>query len=209
MENLPAIIVAIGGVISAIATPLAAWFAYNQYTKNKMTDLKVEQYKKDMEAKANRRADHSGIVYGELWDVLHTLDCDRVYIVQPHPLGNEALLSVYYEVKRKGIEPMKPHIQQMPIAEVANFNRSLIENQFLYIEDVNTVEDKVAHSIFSSYGCDKAIVQKLNDRRHDWTGSIFCEFTSSAEMPSEEDAREILKKAASSIQYLLPEFIAA
>lgn len=47
--DLAAIIVAIGGVVSAIATPLAAWFAYNQYTKNKMTDLKVEQYKKEQE----------------------------------------------------------------------------------------------------------------------------------------------------------------
>lgn len=202
MENLPAI-------ISAMGTIVAAFFAYNQYTKNKMTDLKVEQYKKDMEVKATRRADHSGIVYGELWDILHVLNADRVYIVQPHPLGNEALLSVYYEVKRKGVEPMKPHIQQIPIAEVANFNRSLTKNQFMYIEDVNTVEDKVAHSIFSSYGCDKAIVQKLNDYRHDWTGSIFCEFTSNTEFPSEEEAREVLRKAASAIQYLLPEYIPA
>lgn len=202
MENLPAIIAALGTIVSA-------FFSYNQYTKNKMTDLKVEQYKKDMEVKANRRADHSGIVYGELWDVLHTLDCDRVYIVQPHPLGNEALLSVYYEVKRKGIEPMKPHIQQMPIADVANFNRQLIENPFMYIDNIDAVEDKVAHAILSSYGCEKAIVQKLNDRRHDWTGSIFCEFTSGTEIPSEAEAREVLKKAASSIQYLLPEFIAA
>lgn len=36
MEYLPAI-------ISAIGTIIAAWFAYNQYTKNKITDLKVEQ----------------------------------------------------------------------------------------------------------------------------------------------------------------------
>ena len=202
MENLPAI-------ISAIGTIVAAFFAYNQYTKNKLTDLKVEQYKRDQERTALRRSDHSGIVFGELWNILHTLGADRVYIVQPHPLGNESLLSVYFEVKRKGVEPMKPHIQQLPIAEVANFNRQLVETQFMYIDDIDSVEDKVAHSMLSSFGCGKVIVYKLNDKRHDWTGSIFCEFTHEGDIPSADEARAILKEAASSIQYLLPEYVAS
>ena len=40
MEYLPAI-------ISALGTIIAAWFAYNQYSKNKLTDLKIEKFKKD------------------------------------------------------------------------------------------------------------------------------------------------------------------
>lgn len=39
IEYLPAI-------ISAIGTIIAAWFSYNQYSKNKLTDLKIEQFKK-------------------------------------------------------------------------------------------------------------------------------------------------------------------
>ena len=42
MEYLPAI-------ISAIGTIIAAWFAYNQYTKNKLTDLKIEKFRQDEE----------------------------------------------------------------------------------------------------------------------------------------------------------------
>ena len=126
MEYLPAI-------ISAIGTIVAAWFAYNQYTKNKLTDLKIEQYKQQEERKNKRRADNSSLVYGELWNVLHELDADRVYIVQPHPLGNESMLSVYFEVKRKGVEAMKPHIQSLPIADVAKFSSDLVRNLFLYI----------------------------------------------------------------------------
>ena len=38
MEYLPAI-------ISALGTIIAAWFAYNQYSKNKLTDLKIEKFK--------------------------------------------------------------------------------------------------------------------------------------------------------------------
>lgn len=199
MEYLPAI-------ISAIGTIIAAWFAYNQYTKNKLTDLKIEKFKRDEEVKSIRRADNSSLVYGELWNVLHSLNADRVYIVQPHPLGNESLLSVYYEVKRKGVEPMKPHIQNMQISEVAKFASDLVKNLFMYITDIDKeVQDKYAKSVLSSYGCQSAIIKRLNDNRYDWVGSIFCEFTHDIDV-SEEESRKIMHEAAMNIQYLLPEF---
>lgn len=199
MEYIPAI-------ISAIGTIIAAWFAYNQYSKNKMTDLKIEEYKQSEERKNKRRADNSSLVYGELWNVLHELGADRVYIVQPHPLGNESLLSVYFEVKRKGIEGMKTHIQNLPIADVAKFSSELVRNLFMYITDIdNQVSDKYAKSILSSYGCEAAIVKRLNDNTHDWIGSIFCEFTRPISV-TEDEARNIMHIAAINIQYLLPEY---
>lgn len=199
MEYLPAI-------ISAIGTIIAAWFAYNQYTKNKLTDLKIEKFRKDEEIKSIRRADNSSIVYGELWNILHELDADRVYIVQPHPLDNESLLSIYYEVKRKGVEPMKPHVQNLRIADVAKFSSDMVKNLFLYITDIDTqVQDKYAKSILSSYGCEAAVVKRLNDNKHDWVGSIFCEFTRPIHV-SEDEAREIMHRCAMNIQYLLPEY---
>lgn len=199
MEYLPAI-------ISAIGTIIAAWFAYNQYTKNKLTDLKIEKFRKDEEIKSIRRADNSSIVYGELWNILHELDADRVYIVQPHPLGNESLLSIYYEVKRKGVEPMKPHVQNLRIADVAKFSSDMVKNMFMYITDIDTqVQDKYAKSILSSYGCEAAVVKRLNDNKHDWVGSIFCEFTRPIHV-SEDEAIEIMHRCAMNIQYLLPEY---
>lgn len=199
MEYLPAI-------ISAIGTIIAAWFAYNQYTKNKLTDLKIEKFRKDEEIKSIRRADNSSIVYGELWNILHELDADRVYIVQPHPLENESLLSIYYEVKRKGVEPMKPHVQNLRIADVAKFSSDMVKNLFMYITDIDTqVQDKYAKSILSSYGCEAAVVKRLNDNKYDWVGSIFCEFTRPIHV-SEDEAREIMHRCAMNIQYLLPEY---
>lgn len=199
MEYLPAI-------ISAIGTIIAAWFAYNQYTKNKLTDLKIEKFRKDEEIKSIRRADNSSIVYGELWNILYELDADRVYIVQPHPLGNESLLSIYYEVKRKGVEPMKPHVQNLRIADVAKFSSDMVKNMFMYITDINTqIQDKYAKSILSSYGCEAAVVKRLNDNKYDWVGSIFCEFTRPIHV-SEDEAREIMHQCAMNIQYLLPEY---
>lgn len=199
MEYLPAI-------ISAIGTIIAAWFAYNQYTKNKLTDLKIEKFRQDEEIKSIRRADNSSIVYGELWNILHELDADRVYIVQPHPLENESLLSIYYEVKRKGVEPMKPHVQNLRIADVAKFSSDMVKNLFMYITDIDTqVQDKYAKSILSSYGCEAAVVKRLNDNKHDWVGSIFCEFTRPIHV-SEDEVREIMHRCAMNIQYLLPEY---
>lgn len=192
-------------VISALGAIIAAWLSYNQYAKNKFTDLKVERYRREEQDRCARRADNSSLVFGELWTILHELNADRVYIVQPHPLGNESLLSVYYEVKRKGIEGMKPHIQNLPIPEVAKFSSDLVKNLFMYLSDIDRdVQDRFAKSLLSSYGCQAAIIKRLNDNRHDWVGSIFCEFTRPISV-SEEEARQIMHEAAMNIQYLLPE----
>lgn len=199
MSNLSAI-------VSAIGTLIAAWFAYNQYTKNKMTDMKIEQFRQEELVKNQRRADNSLIVLGELWNVLHELNADRVYIVQPHPLGNESFVSIYYEVKRKGIEPMKPHVQSLKISEIAKFASDLVKNLFMYITDIDEeVSDKYAKSILSSYGCQAAIIKRMNDNKYDWVGSIFCEFTHPIDIQKER-AQEIMHDAATNIQYLLPEF---
>ncbi len=199
MEYLPSI-------ISAIGTILAAWFAYNQYTKNKLTDLKIEQYKKDEERKGKRRADNSSIVYGELWNILHELDADRVYVVQPHPLDNESMLSVFFEVKRKGVEGMKHNIQRLSIAEFAKFSSDLVSNLYLYYDNIDEqVSDKHAKAIFALGGCTTAAIKRLSDNAHDWVGSIFCEFTHPIDV-SEDEIKAVLHKAATNIQFILPEF---
>lgn len=200
MEYLPAI-------ISAIGTIIAAWFAYNQYTKNKITDLKVEQMRTENEMRRKRRADNSAVVYGELWEILHDLKADRVYIVQPHPLGNESMISIYFESKRKGVESMKPRIQNLKMGDVAKFCSDLTKNVFMFITDIDgQVKDICAKSLLSSCGTSQVIIKRLSDNSHDWVGSIFCEFTHDTEI-NEQEAHTIMHEAAMNIQYILPEFV--
>lgn len=200
MDNIPAIISAIGVII-------AAWFSYNQYAKNKLTDLKVEQMQRDNEVKRKRRSDNSALVHGELWQILHELRADRVYIVQPHPLGNESMVSVYFESKRKGVESMKQRIQNLKMCDVAKFCSDLTKNLFMFITDIDSqVTDRYAKSLLSSCGTEQVIIKRLSDNSHDWVGSIFCEFTHGATI-GEEKARAILHEAALNIQYILPEYI--
>lgn len=192
-------------MIATGAAILASILSYRQYSKNKMTDLKIEMYKKEEERRSYKRSENSAKVFGELWRVLYELKADRVYIVQPHPLGHASFLSVQFEVKRKGVEGMKDSIQSLPMAEVAVFSKEMAENLFMYITDIDgQVSDKVAKSILSSNGCVNAIVKRLNNST-DWVGSIFCEFTNHMTV-GEEQARHVLHEAAMNIQYILPEF---
>lgn len=191
-------------IINAIGVIIVAYFTYNQYTKNKVTDYKLEKWKEEDKVKNKRRIDNGMIVYGELWDLLYGLKADRVYIIQPYPLGHEETLSIYFEVKRKWAEPMKPHIQKMRICEVAKFASELAKNVFMYITNINEqITDRYAQSIFSSCGTNHVLVKRLSDNQHDWVGSIVCEFVGDMGI-SEEDARSELHKKATNIQYILP-----
>ena len=192
-------------IINAIGVIIVAYFTYNQYTKNKVTDYKLEKWKAEDKVSNKRRTDNSMIVYGELWDLLYELKADRVYIIQPFPLGHEETLTIYFEVKRRWAEAMRPHIQKMKISDVAKFSSDLAKNLFIYIKDIDTqVEDRYAQSILSSCGTKGAIIKRLSDNSHDWVGSIVCEFVNDMQI-SEEEAREKLNSKATNIQYILPE----
>lgn len=195
----------ISEIITALGGIIIAWFGYNQYTKNKRTDYEIEKLRTEDKVTNRRRSDNAMIIFGALWELLYAIKADRVYIVQPHPLGNEEMLSIYFEVKRRWAEPMKPHIQRMRIAEVAKFASELVHNLFMYIKNVNEdVKDRYAQSIFASCGTTSVIVKRLSDNKHDWVGSIVCEYTDPMEV-SEEESKELLHKAATNIQYILPE----
>lgn len=192
-------------IINAIGVIIVAYFTYNQYTKNKVTDYKLEKWKSEDKVANKKRTDNSMIVYGELWDLLYELKADRVYIIQPFPLGHEETLTIYFEVKRRWVEAMRPHIQKMKISDVAKFSSDLAKNLFIYIKDIDAqVEDRYAQSILSSCGTKGAIIKRLSDNSHDWVGSIVCEFVNDMQI-SEEEAREKLHSKATTIQYILPE----
>lgn len=195
----------LANVFSAIGTIIAAYFAYNQYTKNKITDLKVEYFKKEENRKSYKRNENTAKVFGELWRVLYELKADRVYIVQPHPLSHIAFLSIQFEVKRKGVTGMIDSIQSLPMSEVAVFSKNLAENLFMYYTDIdNEVNDKVAKSLLSVNGCEAVAIKRLNSSS-DWVGNIFCEFTDK-KYPDQETIRRTLHEAAINIQYILPEY---
>lgn len=204
--DLAQVITAIGGVIGAIGGIYALWTKYNQDAKNKKTEYEIEKLKEEDKKRNKKRSDNAMLVYGELWDVMHQTKASRVYIAQPHPLGHEEVMVIMFEVKRKGVESMKSHIQVINISDVPKFASELVKKPFMYITNIlNQVSDEYARSIITSHGAKSAIIRRLSDNRHDWVGSIFCEYTNTDQMISEEEAKKLLEKTAITIQYILPE----
>ena len=145
------IITALGGVLGVVSTIVVAWFGYNQFTKNKMTELKIKKIEEQDKEELMRRSDISMVIFGELWNLLYETGADRVYIVQPHPLGDEEMLTIYFEVKHKGIEPMRPHIQELKIREVDAFSEQLAKEEFMYLMDACLCVCSVALVVSDSF----------------------------------------------------------
>ena len=192
-------------IIQALGVIILGFFTYNQYTKNKLTDLKVEQLKHIDKVRSKKRLDNSMRTYEELWNTLYVLKCDRIYIIQPHPLGNEDMLSIYFEVKRRSVEGMKGEIQNKKISEVAKFAGLLARENFMYITDIEKqVEDRYAQHIFGLLDSKNIVIKKLFDNKYDWVGTIVCEFQSDMKTP-ESETKHIMHQVATNIQYILPE----
>ncbi len=196
----------IAAIITAIGTIIIAWFKYDQTRKDEMTKLEIEKIRSENTQKRKRANYCSGVIFGQLWKVLYVLNADRVYIVQPHPLGNECLLSIYYEVLQTGINGMHDEVQNLKMSEVPKFSEELARNLFMKIDDIDKVVDKRAKAMLSMHGSKMLVVKKLCDNSHDWVGSIFCEFTHGKMECSEEQAREVLHDVAMTVQFILPEF---
>ena len=187
----------------------------NRKYRDKMNELKLERYKQETERLGFKRSENTAKVFGELWKVLYETKADRVYIVQPHPMGNAAFLSIYFEVKRKGVSGMKENIQRMPMSEMAVFSNALADNLFLCFTDIDSqVKDKMAKSLFTTNGCNavaikrngcNAVAIKRLNSASDWVGNIFCEFTDEMGV-TEEQVHKVLHEAAVNIQFILPEY---
>lgn len=196
-------------IVSAVTTAAVAiwtaWFTYNQKTKDKLTDLKIEQYKKDMKRKSYKRSEDTAKVLGVLNKVLLGANADRVYIVQPHPLGHIAFLSIQFEVKANGVQGMMYEVQKLEMSDVAKFCERMVNNLWLYFDDIDKqVIDPYAKALLSSNGTKVAAIKRMTTAR-DWVGSIFCEFIDKPTI-SEEEIKKLMHEAAVSIQYNLPEF---
>lgn len=195
----------IAGIVTALGTILLGYFTYNQYAKNKKTDAKLEQMKKDADTKSDVRNEKMAKIYGILWRILYETQADRVYIAQPHPLTNALYLSVGIEVKRKGLA--KNAIEDtLSLSEIANFASELSKREFLFYADVvKDVRDNRAKALFYCNGTESAVIRRLHNNE-DWVGSLFVEFVYKRNDLVPATLKDMLAEAANEIQYDIPEF---
>lgn len=195
----------VANTINAVGVIIIGVFSFLQYWFNKRADHEFKVKEKQIERQSYRRADNSASIYRELYYLLHNTHADRVYIVQPHPLGNEDSISIYYEVTRKGVVGMKEQIQKLKIKSLAVMTGDLANTFFWAVKDIDEqIKDKYAKSMFFNNGTQEVYIKRLSDNRFDWAGSLFVEFTRENEL-TEEEVRKEMHLVASNIQYILPE----
>lgn len=195
----------IPSIISALAVIITAWFSYNQHRHNKMTDLKVDKIKRQEKQRTSQLSYSSGMVFGELWNILHQSKADRVYIVQPHPLKRSAFLTIRFEVLEDGVREMKHTIHSLPMERVPKFSQQMAEEQWMWFTDIDKqMMDRVAKSIMLSNGTEAVAIKRLTSPTDLWEGSIFCEFLTQTDI-DEEQLRAVMHRAALKIQDSLPE----
>lgn len=196
----------IAQTLTAIGAIVAAWFSYNQYRKNKMADIEVKYREQELEKKSYQKSRNSAKIFGELWRVLYATKADRVYIVQPHPLGHCAYLSVQFEVKRNGIDGMMMNIQKLPMSEMCVFSDMLQGELWQCYTDIDAeVSDKLAKAMLLRNGTKNVAIKRL-DSAVDWVGNIFCEYVDEDMTCTVDELHKTLHEAAMNIQYILPEY---
>ena len=193
------------GIIGLVSPLVTAWFAYNQNAKNAKVQRDMETWKKDEEQKSFMRNKYSGHVFGQIHELLRSAKADRVYIVQPHPLGHVAFLSCYFEAVNNGITEMQSSIQSIPMSKVASFSRAIADNLWLFYDNIDEqIQDDVAKSLFLANGT-RAVGIKRMDNTKDWVGSIFIEYIEEPEL-SEQEIKKLAHDSAMVIRHILPEF---
>lgn len=195
----------ITSLIAIISPIVCAYFVYNQKAKDARVQMDMEKWKKEEEQKSYMQNKYSGQVFGQIHELLRTAKADRVYIVQPHPLGHIAFLSCYFEAVTNGITEMQSSIQSIPMSKVPVLSSAMAENVWLYYDNIDEqVGDDVAKSLFLANGTHTVGIKRM-DNTKDWVGSIFIEYIEEPEL-SEQEIKKLAHDSALVIRHILPEF---
>lgn len=196
------------GLFTLINGLWTAYLTYNQKTKDKMTDYKIEKWREEEKKKHIADAGNIATIFGELWELLYFLKADRVYIIQPHPLYKSMFISATLEVKNYGISSAKDTLTDVKIDSIPRFVSSLAKEDLIFIEDTETsnVESKVK-SIMMSNGCKSLFIKRLLDEQDRWVGSIVLGYIKPFKESGVEQrlVERMTRTGAMAIQYILPE----
>lgn len=194
----------IAPTITAIGTIITAWFAYNQRTKDKMTDYKLRMIEEDNKAKVKQAKSSVSKIYGVLWGIAFELKCARAYIIQPHPLIKNHFLSVELEIKRNCINSVKEDMRRLKMSDFAVFSSELSSRDFVYYPNLECIKDKRTRSLFSNIGSSRIVIKRLMSGDV-WVGNIIVDFMEDADMKNMDYIKKFLSGTADDIQYILPE----
>ena len=189
--------------LTAATAIIIGWFTYNQRSKDKKTDLKIENVRRENEKHVSKSNRDIAIIYGELWTLLGLLDADRCFIIQPYPEKKHMFITAVFEVTKKGVSHVRDIIKDIPVSEVASFTKELATKKFLEYDDIDKqVKDLKIKSLMRIAGTTNIHIQQMTNLHDEWIGSLVIENTFGKEL--DERARDMMRSVAQVIQFILP-----
>ena len=187
-------------ICAFIAAAAAIYAAYISSSTKKGVNI----WKKDYEKTNSKIINDIATIYSELWGLLHNLNADRVYIIQPHPLINYLYISIGLEVVRNGVHKISYNIKSLSMSDVANFCGQLAKQDYVFYDKLEDM-DKRAKAIFSVNGTTQLAIKKLVDGQDNWVGSLCIDAMSENKLDL-VDNMNYINEVANNIQFILPEY---
>lgn len=204
MEHLGSVIGAVGGVLAIV-------FGFYQYAFNKKTDYKIdkqrEEDKRRYETEKAKLSDAYAKLYAYLWRLLYTIDADRIFILQPHPLCDRQFISISIEVTHpdRDVVSHKENFQLRKMSEWPGLIAKIGNEDWMIYRNISDIKDPKVYTEAHRRGVKALYFRRMEDEGKHWEGTLCIEYTHSN--PNEIDfiKSEISKKALL-ISDILPEY---
>ena len=191
LAGLAAVIVATGGIITAIIVPLVNGWIKSQERK---FEVKIQEKEKENESRFNKIELENRIrlekeksklretfsrLYGYMWKLLLSVEADRVYIIQPHPLADKQFISVSLEVLNpdRDVRPQKDDFQFKKMSEWAGFISKLSDNDWVIYQEGGEIRDLKSRLEFKRRGLSLMVLRRMVDEYGDWEATLCVEYT--------------------------------
>ena len=173
----------------------------------KFLDRKNEIRIKLLENKVNKQNSQTkkdiGNIYNTISILLANLHADRVYVIQPHPIGKNQYISIQYEVTDMGVMPVKERMSRYPVTNIPVFFGEISQRDFLYYKDISSMKGMRSRANFANLGTQSLIIKHLADDKNEWVGSLVADYLNFTEV-NPDYARTEMSAAADRIQFILP-----
>ena len=191
LAGLAAVIVATGGIITAIIVPLVNGWIKKQ---ERQFELKIQEKANENEVRFNKIELENRIrlekeksklretfsrLYGYMWKLLLSVEADRVYIIQPHPLADKQFISVSLEVLNpdRDVRPQKDDFQFKKMSEWAGFISKLSDNDWVIYQEGGEIRDLKSRLEFKRRGLSLMVLRRMVDEYGDWEATLCVEYT--------------------------------
>jgi len=192
------------GFFGLVSTLGLAYLTYNQSSKDKMTDFKIEQLRIENGEKMAMYNRNLAYIYGACAELRGKLNASRVFIIQPHPPDRHHYMSVVIETPKPGVSYVRDIFNNVPMSDMASFAKLLSTNTWLYYDNISQqVDNKKALSMMLIAGSQQIAIRILINSKNEWVGSLVAENIQIVDV-DKEAGKELIENCAIRIQYILP-----